>query len=203
MFTTKIEEIIDQIENINPIRYGKTRNFLDGAVTRLSPYISRGVVSTRYVLERTLQKGYPFQQIEKFVHELAWRDYFQNVWSTNNLEKEIKQPQSGVENMQIPTAIITAATGIEAIDNGINTLYKTGYVHNHLRMYIASVTCNVGKKSLETPCPMVFLSFARCRLGEQCVQLAMDGGSFQQQKILRQPSKYQQALRHRPKRNFS
>lgn len=151
MFATKIEEILAQVEKLNPTNYGKTRNFLDGAVTRLSPYISRGVISTKYVLETTLRKGFKVQQIEKFVQELAWRDYFQNVWLTNNLEIDIKQPQPDVENMQIPTAIITATTGIEAIDKGINTLYKTGYVHNHLRMYIASVTCNVGKSHWKIP----------------------------------------------------
>ncbi len=151
MFATKIEEILAQVEKLNPINYGKTRNFLDGAVTRLSPYISRGVITTKYVLETTLKRGYPLRQIEKFVQELAWRDYFQNIWLTNNLEIDIKQPQPDVENMQIPTAIITATTRIEAIDKGINALYKTGYVHNHLRMYIASVTCNVGKSHWKIP----------------------------------------------------
>lgn len=47
IFSTKIEAIQELIENINPIEYGKTRNFLDGAFTLLSPYISRGVISTQ------------------------------------------------------------------------------------------------------------------------------------------------------------
>ncbi len=151
MFETKLAEILKQVENIDAVEYGKTRNFLDGAVTRLSPYISRGVISTKYVLEKTLDKGYKFHEIEKFLMELAWRDYFQNVWLTNDLDSDVKQPQPDVENTQMPSAVINAATGIEAIDKGIKDLYETGYVHNHLRMYIASVTCNIGKSHWHIP----------------------------------------------------
>ena len=151
MFTTKIEEILNQIENINPVEYGKTRNFLNGSVTRLSPYISRGVISTKYVLEKTLEKNYKFFEIERFLMELAWRDYFQNVWLANDLDSDLKQSQPDVENLQMPSAVINAATGIEAIDNAIKNLYETGYIHNHLRMYIASVTCNLGKSHWKLP----------------------------------------------------
>ena len=39
-FGIRKNEIYDLIENINPISYGKSRNFIDGAVTKLSPYIT-------------------------------------------------------------------------------------------------------------------------------------------------------------------
>ena len=42
-------------------------------------------------------------------------------------------------------AIQSAQIGIEAIDNQITHLYKTGYLHNHIRMYLASIICNIGK----------------------------------------------------------
>lgn len=151
MFTTNIEEILERVENIDPINYGKTRNFLNGAVTKLSPYISRGVISTKYILEKTLAKNYKFYEIEKFLMELAWRDYFQNVWLTKNIDEEIKQPQTDVENSSIPKAILEAKTGIEAVDKGINELYETGYVHNHLRMYIASIVTNIAKSHWKIP----------------------------------------------------
>lgn len=150
-FKYKISEIIEQVENIDPIKYGKTRNFLDGAVTRLSPYISRGVISTKFVLEKTLAKNYRFHEIEKFLMELAWRDYFQNVWLTKNIDEEIKQPQTDVKNASLPKAILEAKTGIEAIDKAISDLYETGYVHNHLRMYISSTTCNIAKSHWKIP----------------------------------------------------
>lgn len=40
-FPLCLEEIDGQIDRIDPIKYSKNRNYLDGAVTRLSPYISR------------------------------------------------------------------------------------------------------------------------------------------------------------------
>lgn len=78
-FPTKYSEILERIQEIDPIKYGQTRNHLDGAVTYLSPYISRGVISTKMVLDSVLSKGYPIEEIESFVKELSWRDYFQRL----------------------------------------------------------------------------------------------------------------------------
>ncbi len=79
MISTVYQEILTQVERIDPIAYGKTRNFNSGAVTRLSPYISRGVISTRMVLESVIRRGYPLHRVEQFVKELCWRDYFQRI----------------------------------------------------------------------------------------------------------------------------
>lgn len=153
MFTTQIAEIIELVENIDPIKYGKTRNFLNGDVTRLSPYISRGVISTKYVLEKTLAKKNTFFEIEKFLMELAWRDYFQNVWiaAGDEINDDLKQPQPDVQNSSLPKAVLDAETGIEAVDKGINDLYETGYVHNHQRMYVASIVTNIAKSHWKIP----------------------------------------------------
>jgi deoxyribodipyrimidine photo-lyase len=158
MFTTKIDEIIDQVERIDPKKYAKTRNFIDGAVTYLSPYISRGVISTKFILEKTLAKNHEFYEIEKFVMELAWRDYFQNVWRVKQelIDNDTKQPQPDVGNYAMPKAVLHAETGIEALDNAINGLYETGYVHNHARMYIASVTCNIAKSHWKIPAQWLY-----------------------------------------------
>ncbi|TAH26143.1 MAG: deoxyribodipyrimidine photolyase [Cytophagales bacterium] len=145
IFDTNYLSILEKIHQINPVEYGKTRNYIDGAVTYLSPYISRGVISTKQVLEITLQKGYKISQIEAFVKELCWRDYFQRVGQLKNLFIEIKQPQSPVFNYLIPSQVVSASTNIEAIDNAIRLLYQTGYMHNHHRMYIASIVCNIAK----------------------------------------------------------
>ncbi|MGM0473884.1 MAG: hypothetical protein ACQERV_07050 [Bacteroidota bacterium] len=71
-FSTDFATIIEKIDRINPLSYEKTRNFVDGAVTYLSPYISRGVISTKQVLERVLAKGYKIPEIESLVKELCW-----------------------------------------------------------------------------------------------------------------------------------
>jgi deoxyribodipyrimidine photo-lyase len=42
LFSTNYQEILAKIDAIDPVSYGQTRNYLNGAVTHLSPYISRG-----------------------------------------------------------------------------------------------------------------------------------------------------------------
>jgi deoxyribodipyrimidine photo-lyase len=92
-----------------------------------------------------LAKGYHIAEIESFVKELCWRDYFQRVAQEKDLNSDIKQAQSPVSNHAIPTAVLNAETGIEGIDNSIRQLYATGYMHNHCRMYTASLVCNIAK----------------------------------------------------------
>ena len=146
-FPTEYEEISKRMHNVNPVQYAKTRNFIDGAVTYLSPYISRGVISGKQVMETVLQKGYKSYQIEKFLQELAWREYFQRVWQSigDDIWNDIKQPQPDVMHQQMVAAVEKAATGIDAIDQSIQLLYSSGYMHNHVRMYTASLVCNMAK----------------------------------------------------------
>ena len=152
-FPTVYDEIIKKIESINPLEYSKTRNHINGAVTYLSPYISRGVISSKQILEIILDKGFSGKQVEKFIQELAWREYFQRVWQQleDDIFDDIRHRYTGIQHRNIPTAIAEANTGIQSIDNAIQELYTTGYMHNHLRMYIASITCNIGKSNWQLP----------------------------------------------------
>jgi len=97
-FSTDYATIPEKIDRVDPLKYGITRNFVDGAVTYLSPCISRGVISTRQVLERVLAKGYRISEIESLIKELCWRDYFQRVDQEKGLNQEIKQAQLQVLN---------------------------------------------------------------------------------------------------------
>lgn len=152
-FVTHYEAIIQQLEGIDPIAYGRTRNFIDGAVTRLSPYISRGVISTRMVMEHILKQGQPFYKVEKLLQELAWRDYWQQTWIVkgHEINQDLKQTQTDVFHWEMPTALVQANTGIQAIDTALSQFYTDGYLHNHVRMYIASIACNLGKSHWKTP----------------------------------------------------
>jgi deoxyribodipyrimidine photo-lyase len=155
-FTTDYTEIAAKINHIDPVKYGQTRNYINGAVTYLSPYIARGVISTKQVLEIILAKGYKIPQIESFVKELCWRDYFQRVAQTKNVNHEIKQPQAVVSNYAISTNIINATTGIEGIDTAIQQLYLNGYMHNHCRMYTAALVCNIAKSHWLLPAQWMY-----------------------------------------------
>jgi len=155
-FETDYEAIINRLHVIDPITYAKTRNHIQGAVTYLSPYISRGVISTKQVLEHVLRKDYKLWQIEPFVKELCWRDYFQRVAQVKDLNTAIKQEQTPVSNYEIPTLILNANTGIEGIDTAIKLLYQNGYMHNHCRMYTASLVYNIAQSNWLQPAKWMY-----------------------------------------------
>jgi deoxyribodipyrimidine photo-lyase len=157
-FPTLYSEIIERIKEVSPVQYAKTRNFINGAVTYLSPYISRGVISLPQIKNIVLASDYKPWQIEKFLQELAWREYFQRVLEVkySNIAQDIKQPQQDVRHHQMITAVTTATTGIEVIDEFIERLYETGYMHNHVRMYVASIVCNMGKAHWRQPAQWLY-----------------------------------------------
>ena len=92
MFPLAYAEILQRVRAIDPVKYASTRNYINGAVTYLSPYISRGIISTKLILSEVLKKGYKPAQIEKFIQELAWRDYWQQVWIAkgNAINQDLK-----------------------------------------------------------------------------------------------------------------
>jgi deoxyribodipyrimidine photo-lyase len=145
-FPTDYTSILERVQAIDPVKYALTRNFLNGHITYLSPYISRGVISVKKIIDSILSKGYPIHACEKLLQELAWREYYQRVWQTKKdlIWEDLKQPQQAVAHHKMIHAIQNAQTGIDAIDRQIIDFYKTGYLHNHVRMYLAAITCNIG-----------------------------------------------------------
>lgn len=146
MFPTDIESIYKRIDEIDPILYGRNRNFIDGAVSHLSPYVSRGVISTKMIMNRVLSHGYDPQSIEKFLMELAWRDYWQQIWMAfgTDINRDLKRQQPRVRTTGMPKAIESCTTGIKGIDAGLRALLEIGYMHNHVRMYTASIVTSIG-----------------------------------------------------------
>ena len=150
-FPTDYAGVIERLRCIDPIEYGRTRNFIDGATTGLSPYISRGLISTKQILQNVFDRGFRLEQIETFVKELCWRDYFQRVALARDLNSDIMQTQLFVEHRDIPVSVTMGSTGIDGIDDAIRELYRTGYMHNHCRMYTASLTCNIARSHWHQP----------------------------------------------------
>ena len=157
-FPTEFDEILDRIATIDPVGYGKSRNYIDGTVSYLSPYISRGVISTKFVYQELLKRNFHPSTILKFIQELAWRDYWQQVWIAKGdaINQDIKHTQTPVITNGISKNLANANTGIIAIDNSIEQFYKTGYLHNHLRMYMASIACNVGQNHWKHPAKWMY-----------------------------------------------
>ena len=144
-FTVDYASVLKKIEAINPVKYAHSRNYIDGQVNYLSPYISRGVVSTKQILNSLQGKGYSFEQLEPLIQQLCWRDYFQRIAQVKEINTEIKQVQEQVKHHAIPLSILKAKTGIQAIDQSIENLFESGYMHNHSRLYLAALICNIGK----------------------------------------------------------
>lgn len=157
-FPTDIQSIMERIEQIDPLAYARTRNFKDGAVSQLSPYISRGVISPHQVLMSLVNKGFSWTASQKFVQELAWREFYQRLWQSleDDLFEDILQVRSGVQNRLMPTSLVEGRTGIQAIDEGIQELQDSGYMHNHLRMYVASLACNMAHSHWPMPAAWLY-----------------------------------------------
>ena len=157
-FPTQPEAIQQRLEAVDPAAYAKTRNYLNGAVTRLSPYLSRGVLSTYDVMQHLQERRYQFYEVEKLLQELAWRDYWQWLWNLHgeNINQDLLRLQPGVQHHQMPSAVLHAQLGIEVLDDAIHQLYGTGYIHNHLRLYLAGTICTIGKTHWHTPAQWMY-----------------------------------------------
>jgi deoxyribodipyrimidine photo-lyase len=133
---------------VRPGDYARSRNALEGAVTCLSPYITHGLVSLPEVLAGVASK-HSLDVQHKFVFELGWREYFRHVWAFRGEEifeslREGLLPQTSYSAL-LPADIRQAATGVPVIDTAVRTLYATGYLHNHARMWLASYVVHVRK----------------------------------------------------------
>jgi deoxyribodipyrimidine photo-lyase len=137
------QELLHRIDSIDVEAYAKTRNHLDGAVSRLSPYITRGVLPLPLIRDRILARCTP-AEAEKFIQELAWREYFQNVWweKGDAILSDLRFPRTDWSHHELVTAVVDAATGVDVLDTATRRLYETGYLHNHERMWLASVSTN-------------------------------------------------------------
>ena len=157
-FPTDYNLILERVHNINPIKYAKTRNFINGNITYLAPYISRGVISLKQVKDAILSKGFKPNEVEKLLQELAWREYYQRVWQGKGdaIWQDLKQEQPDTVHHDMLSALQEANTGIKVIDDQINQLYSSGYLHNHIRMYLAAIACNNAKAHWAQPAKWLY-----------------------------------------------
>lgn len=133
----------ERLAQINPATYAKTRNDIDGKVSRLSPYIRHGVLSLAEVRDTALQLT-SASKAEKFVNELCWRDYWQRVYRVigDGVWQDLEPWKTGFAAddyaAELPDDIRRADTDSPCINSMIRELHETGYLHNRLRMYLAS-----------------------------------------------------------------
>jgi len=116
-------------------------------VSRLSPYIRRRLLTEPEVLEAVLGR-FSLSSAEKFVQEVYWRTYWKgwlemrpSVWMM--YQTEVTRGQNRVATESGLRADWKAAckgeTGIDCFDHWARELVDTGYLHNHARMWFASI----------------------------------------------------------------
>ena len=136
------------LAQVRPDAYAQTRNALDGAVTRLSPYITHGLLSLRDVYAE-VNARHPLDAKHKFVFELGWRAYYRHVWAHrgDSIHQSLHPGLLPDDAYQaaMPIDVLEARTGVPAIDLAVRELYGTGYLHNHARMWLASYLVHLCK----------------------------------------------------------
>jgi len=151
IFEASRAKAVDQLNNFieqNLTDYSKLRNFDFGPDNRsniscLSPYITHGIINESEVIDKSLKK-FSFAKNEKFIQEVMWRVYWKgwlelrpNVWTDylRDLEiirKEFKDDQNYKEALE-------GTTNIECFNQWIIELKENNYLHNHTRMWFASI----------------------------------------------------------------
>ena len=137
----------EALSALDPAAYGRTRNHLDGAVTRLSPFIRHGALMLDHVRNVTLEKAEP-KEAEKFIQQLAWRDYWQRLYARypERIWNDVEDYKTGFGPDdyadEIPSDVLNAETGTACIDQFLSKLVTTGWIHNHARLYLAGYICH-------------------------------------------------------------
>ena len=130
-----------RLAGVRPQAYARTRNAIDGAVTGLSPYLTHGLLSLPEVLA-DIDRKHALDVQHKLVFELGWRAYFRHVWQHRGdgilvSLRDGPLPESAYAT-ELPADIRNACTGLPVIDTSVRSLYATGTLHNHARMWLAS-----------------------------------------------------------------
>ncbi|MEM1076544.1 MAG: FAD-binding domain-containing protein [Pseudomonadota bacterium] len=132
--------------------YARMRNYDFGAkrrsnVSALSPWLRHRLITEEEVLARVLAAHSP-SAAEKFIQEVFWRTYFKgwleqrpSVWT--QYQRDLMTARDRLANdasLESRFKDATAGnTGIDCFDHWAHELAATGYLHNHARMWFASI----------------------------------------------------------------
>ncbi|MGA1048830.1 MAG: FAD-binding domain-containing protein, partial [Minisyncoccia bacterium] len=121
--------------------------------------------------------------MEKLLFELAWKEYFLRVWENkmDDIWTDLKHPAS-YSNTQIPSNIVDANTGINTIDSAIEELYQTGYMHNHARMWTASLVTNIAKSYWKIPSQWMYYHLLDGDIASNTLSWQWVSGTFSSKK---------------------
>lgn len=132
--------------------YAAKRNFdygpaVRGNVSGLSAYIRHRLIHEGEILDATLQQ-HSFESAAKFIEEIFWRGYFKGwlehhptVWLDYRsvVRAQIESLDSNRSLRDSYDRAVGGRTGIDCFDAWVGELRSTGYLHNHARMWFASI----------------------------------------------------------------
>ncbi len=123
--------------------YEDTRNFpaIDNGTSRLGPHLRFGTVGIRSIIKKAIA-----EENEIFWSELIWREFFMQIlWHyPHTTTKSFKPKYDRIEwrnNEQEFEQWKKGETGYPMVDAGMRQLNQTGYMHNRVRMVVASFLC--------------------------------------------------------------
>jgi Deoxyribodipyrimidine photolyase len=147
-FPPTLAAALSRLQAVRPSDYARTRNALDGAVTRLSPYLSHGLLSLPQA-HAAISARHPLDPQHKLVYEFGWREYSHHAWAHRGAAILASLhpgplPEHAYADT-LPADIREGRTGVPAIDCAVRELYASGYLHNHARMWLASYVVHLRK----------------------------------------------------------
>ena len=123
--------------------YSSQRNYDFGPNSRentsiLSKYISHRIIN-EYDLVREVLSQYNLQKVDKFIQEVFWRVYWKG-WLEHRPEvwRDFVDSDPTYSEEEYKKAI-NGETGIECFDDWVKELKTENYLHNHTRMWFASI----------------------------------------------------------------
>ncbi|MEX0325691.1 MAG: FAD-binding domain-containing protein [Puniceicoccaceae bacterium] len=139
--------LLDQFLGRVPEYAGKRNYDLPGSpyVSGLSPYIRRRLVREREVIATILQR-YSYETAAKFIEEVAWRTYWKGylelyptIWSDFIKQRKYLPGTMNDFDLERWQSAVSGQTGIECFDHWVMQLRTNGWLHNHARMWFASI----------------------------------------------------------------
>ncbi len=135
---------LDAFINSELANYSFKRNFDLGPkdksnVSCLSPYISHRLI-TEYEVTKSVLAKFPYQKVEKYIQEIFWRVYWKGwlelrpqVWT------DFIEDLKGLKEDESYKRAINGETQIECFNDWVKELKENNYLHNHTRMWFASI----------------------------------------------------------------
>ena len=114
---TKYRDIEELLNNVDIASYSRTRSYLDGSVTHLSAYITHGVIDQVLVLD-SLKCKYSWSVLKPFVFQMAWREYFYNIWEElgDEIFTDVRNVQMKVESYVLSRCMVNSSMLFELYD---------------------------------------------------------------------------------------